>query len=78
MPLHMEVGLGLGDIVLYGHPLPPKKGTQQPHFSAMYCGQTAGSIKMPLDTEVGLGPGYIVLDEDLAPPKKGAQLPIFG
>ena len=30
----------------------------------VYCGQTAGWIKMPLGTEVGLGPGDIVLDGD--------------
>ena len=35
----------------------------QPHFSAhVYCGQTAGWIKMPLGMEVG---------EDPAPPQKG-------
>jgi len=37
----------------------------------MYCGQTAGWIKMPLGTEVGLGPGYTVLDGDPARPSKG-------
>jgi len=41
---------------------PSKKGTA-PHFSAhIYCGQTAGWIKMPLGTEVDLGPGHTVLD----------------
>ena len=51
------------------------------HFSAhVYCGQTAGWIKMLLGTEVGLGPGHNVLDGDPAPPpKKGTQQPpIFG
>jgi len=63
MPLGTEVGLGPGDIVLDGDPAPP------PQFSAhVYCGQTAGWIKMPLGTEVGLGPGDIVLDGDPAPP----------
>jgi len=39
MPLGTEVGLGPGDIVLDGDPAPPKKGAQQPHFSAhVYCG----------------------------------------
>jgi len=28
----------------------------------VYCGQTAGWIKMPLGTEVNLGPGDVVLD----------------
>ena len=39
----------------------------------VYCGQTAGSIKMPLVREVGLGSGDIVLDGDRALAKKGAQ-----
>jgi len=80
MPLGTEVGLGPGHIVLDGNPAPPPKGAQWtwaenwglcPQFLAhVYCGQTAGWIKMPLllDMEVGLGPGHIVLDEDPAPP----------
>jgi len=55
MPLGTEVGLGLGDTVLDGDPAPPRKGAQQPQFSAhVYCGQTAGWIRIPLGTEVGL------------------------
>ena len=54
----MEVGLGPCLIVLDGDPAPPKKGGQTPHFSVhVYCGQTAGWIKMPIGTEVDLGPG---------------------
>jgi len=56
----------------------PKKGTEPPpQFSAhVYCGQTAGWIKMALGVEVGLGPGHIVLDGDPATlPKKGAEPP---
>jgi len=52
-----------------------------PQFSAhVYCGQTAGWIKLGLGKEVGLGLRHIVLDGDPAPlPKKGAEpLPIFG
>jgi len=70
MPLNMEVGLGLGDFVLHGDetqflPPPRKKGTTPTQFSAhVYCGQTAGWIKMPLGMEVGLGPGDVVLDGD--------------
>jgi len=46
----------------------PPKGT---HFSAhVYCGQTAGWVKMPFGTKVDLGPGDIVLDGDPAPPRK--------
>jgi len=50
MALGTEVGFGPGDIVLDGDPAPPplKRGTAL-HFSAhVYCGQTAGWIKMPL------------------------------
>ena len=50
--------------------LPLKRGTAL-HFSAhVYCGQTAGWIKMPLGMEVHFGPGHIVLDGDPAPPKE--------
>ena len=43
-----------------------------PKFSAhVYCGQTAGWIRIPLGTEVGLGPGDIVLGGDPAPSTKG-------
>jgi len=42
---------------------PPKKGGGAPKFSAhVYCGQTAGCIKMPLGMAVGLGPDDIVFD----------------
>jgi len=59
MPLGTEVGLSPGDIVLDGKSAPPEKG-HNPHFSAdIYCGQTAGWIKMPLRTKVGFGPGHI-------------------
>ena len=39
-------------------------------ISLVYCGQTAGWIKMKLGMEVGLSPGHIVLDGDPAPTKK--------
>jgi len=58
----------------------PKKGAEpHPQFSAhVYCGQTAGWIKMALGMEVGLGPGHIVLDgETTSLPKKGAEPPNF-
>jgi len=78
MLLGMEVGLGVDDFVLDGNPAPlPKKGAE-PQFSAhVYCGQTAGWIKMVLGTEVGLSPGDLaVLDGVPAPlPKKGAEPP---
>jgi len=48
-----------------------------PKFSAhLYCGQTAGSIKMALSMEVSLDPGHIVLDGNPAPlAKKGGTAP---
>jgi len=46
----------------------PQKG-QSPQFLAhLYCGQTAGWIKMALGAEVDLGPANIVLDGDPTPP----------
>ena len=80
MPLGTEVGFGPGDFVLDGDPDPPeKKGTAPTQFSALvYCGQTAGWIKMRLDTKVDLGPGDVVLDGVPAPPPlKGSQPPVF-
>ena len=77
MPLGREVGLGPSDFALDGtQPSAPKRG-QSPQFLAqVYCGQTAGWIKIPLGMEVGLGPGLIVLDGDPAPsPQNGAHTP---
>ena len=69
----MEVGLGPGDFVFDRDPAPPqKKGTAPTQFLAhVYCGQTAGWIKMPLSTQVNLSAGDIVLDGVAAPPYKG-------
>ena len=40
--------------------------------TSVYCGQTAGWIKMKLGVELGLDPGHIVLDGDLTPlPQRG-------
>jgi len=80
MPLGMEVGLRPGDIVLDGDPAPPpqKGSTAAPQFQPMYCGQTAGWMKMPLGRDVGLGPGDILLDRDPTPPQKRGTAPIFG
>ena len=76
----MEVGLGLGHIVLDGDPAPPKKGHSPQFLAHVSCGQTGGWIKMPLGTKVGLVPGYIVLHGDPAPPspQKSDKPPIFG
>jgi len=65
--------------LLDGDPAPPpQKGGRGPQFSPhVYCGQTAGLIKMTLGTEVGLGAGHIALHGDPASlPKKG-QSPQF-
>jgi len=74
-----QVGLGLGEFVFDWDPaLPRKKGTAPTQFLAhVYCGQTAGWIKMPLGTELNLGPGDVVLDGIAARPLKGAQPPSF-
>ena len=49
MPLGMEVGLGVRDIVLDRDHLLFPKGAQAPQFSAnVRCGETAGWTKMPL------------------------------
>jgi len=71
MPLGMEVGLGLRDIVLDGDPAPPPLKGHSPQFSAhIRCGQTAGWTTMPRDMEVGLAQ-TTVFDGDPAPPEKG-------
>jgi len=43
----------------------------------VYCGQTAGWIKMKLGTQVSLGPGDFVLDGDPAPLSKRGHSPQF-
>jgi len=71
MKLGIQISLDPDRIVLDGDPArPPPKG-HSPQFSVhVYCGLTAGCIKMPLGTEVGLGPGDIVFDGDHAPPQR--------
>jgi len=80
MKLGMQVDLGPGHMVLDGDPAPlPRRGTSPQFLAHVYCGQTAGWIKMTLGMEVGLGPRHIVLDGDPAPlPKRGHSLPFFG
>jgi len=57
--------------VRWGPSSPPKKKWRHsPQLSAhVYCGQTAGWIKMPLGMEIGLGPGDFRFHGDPAPPK---------
>ena len=61
-----------------GTQLPSPKGDGAPQFSArVYCGETAGWIRMPLGRQVGLSQSDLVLAGDPAPlPKTGA--PNFG
>ena len=74
MPLGMDGGFGLRDIVLDGDPAPPPLKMHSPQFSAnVRCGQTAGWIKMRLGTEVNLGSGDVVLDGVAAISLEGAQ-----
>ena len=58
-------------------PIPPKNA---PTSRPIYCGRTAGWIKMPLGKEAGRDPGHIELDGDPARPRKKAHPPqaIFG
>ena len=53
--------------------LPPGKGHTHPtqFLAHVYCGQTAGWIKMPLGTEVNVDPGDVVLVGVAAPRKRG-------
>ena len=68
-----------GDFVLDGDPAPlsPKgEGGGTPKFSAdVYCGQTAGWMKLVLGMEVGLSPYDFVLDGDPAPCHKRGRRP---
>jgi len=58
MKLGVQVGLGLGHIVLDGDPAPPPPKGHSPQFLAhICCGQMAAWIKMSLGMELGLGPG---------------------
>ena len=61
--------------------LPSPNGVQSPQFSVhVYCGQTAGWIKMALGLEVGLSPGDCVRWGPSPPPheRDGGPSPIFG
>jgi len=59
-------------------PLPKKGAERLPQFSAhVYCGKTAGWIKMAFGMEVGLGPGHIVLDGVPASAKGAYGSPLF-
>jgi len=63
--------------------LAPKKGTPSPtqFLAHVYCGQTAGWMKVPLGAEVNLGPGKVVLTcvrwGCSSPGKRGTAGPSF-
>jgi len=63
--------------IRWGPSYPQKKGhTPTKFFALVYCGQTAGWIKMPLGTEVNLNPGDIALHAGVAAtPKRGTAPP---
>jgi len=63
-----------------GTPLPSPKGGGAPSkfLAYVYCGQTAGWIKIVVGMEVGFSPGDFMLDEDPASvPKSGGDLSLF-
>jgi len=45
MKLGMQIGLGPGDIVLDGDPVPPRKGTKQVFSAHVYYGQTVAHLR---------------------------------
>jgi len=47
-----------------------KRGTASQFSTHVYCGQTAGWIRMPLGKEVNIVPGDVVLDGVAAPTKR--------
>jgi len=81
MPLGTELGLSPGDSVFDGDPATTRTEgtpTTTQFLAYVYCGQSAGLMKMPLGTEVELGPGHIVLDWVPALRERGtAAPPIF-
>jgi len=66
--------------VLDGDPSPPQKGHSRPHFLAhVYCGQTAGWIRMPATWHRGRTrprPQYVRLGPSCLP-KRGTAAPSF-
>jgi len=77
---HKLVGFGIMKALIFGRPFIKQFALSYRtvvlsvlSVTLVYCGQTAGWIKMPCAMEVLLSPGHIVLDGDRAsspPPKK--------
>ena len=69
------------DVTWYGARPRPRRlcfrwRPRSPQFSAhVYCGQTAGWMKLVLGVEVRLSPGHFVLDGDPAPSSKRGRRP---
>ena len=83
MKIGVQAGLGSGHTVLDGDPAPPPpKGhshNPSPISAHVYCGQTAGWIKMALGTEVGLSyRRHCVRWGPSSPPQKEGKAPNFG
>ena len=63
--------------VRWGPRSSPQKGGGAPQFSAhVYCGHTAGWMKLVLGTDVGLIPGNFMLHGDPAPSPKRGRIPL--
>jgi len=61
-----------------GTQLPPKRGTALQFLDHVYCGQTAGWMKLLLGMDADLGPPHIVLDGDPVPqPERVTAAPLF-
>ena len=58
-----------------GTPLPFPKRRPHQFLAHVYCGKTAGCMKLVLGMVVGLSPGDFVFDGDIPLPQKGAEPP---
>ena len=68
---HKLVGFGIMKALIFGRPFIKQFALSYRtvvlsvlSVTLVYCGQTAGWIKMPLGSEVGLGPDHTVLHGD--------------
>ena len=79
MALGMEVGLGLGHVVLDGDPAPlPKREQSRPILGLFLLWPNGWMHQDAIGMEVGLSPGYFVFDCSMAtqlPPEKRAHQP---